>query len=167
MPCHLLQIIGIIEISISPSLLLSLVPLHVCSRSLFRWRVCGLGAVIEHICHFSPMGLNPAFIFLYACMSICMLVCVCLWFSDAFLFMKHTKNKWDFFPSPLTEIRAEMLHMSHFDYTINQAFPSLCFCCRFASWLLLTFLSLKTIPVVNLVGFSATHFLVFRLPAEY
>ncbi len=34
MSCHLLQIIGIIEISISPSLLLSLFPFHVCSLSL-------------------------------------------------------------------------------------------------------------------------------------
>ncbi len=132
MSCHLLQIIGIIDISISPSLLLSLFLFHVCSLSLFRWRVCGLDAVIEHICHFLPMGLNPAFTFLYACMSICMHVCVCLWFSDVLLFMKHTKNKWDFFPSPLTELQAEMLHMSHFEYT-NQVFPSLCFCCRFAS----------------------------------
>lgn len=76
------------------------------------------------------------------------------------------------FPFVLTASRVGMLYMNHFKYTeYTRNKPALpifvSWSVRFANWFLLTFLSLKTIPVVNLVVFSATHFLMFRLRADY
>lgn len=78
--CGLLVLLSF-SLSISPGPLLSLLP-FMCFLCLFRWLVCGLGSVIEPICHSLPMGLNPAFAFLHlSCVFACMcflLVCVCL-----------------------------------------------------------------------------------------
>lgn len=111
-------------------------------------------------------------VYLHACVFVCVfpqvfpsqfIVYGLCCFSDAFLFIEHQVK--------LFSIHFDRVSFRDASYEslwiYNKPSPSLCIYCRFASWLLLTFLSLKTIPVVNLAELSATHFLMFKLPAEY